>query len=93
MNVNDLHGLSNIDCYYCYLWVISLFTERQYVKDKLVRSRKDDNMPIDNLKDQMMTLNEVSSSLHVHPNTLRRWAHKGTIRSLRITPHGNRWFM
>ena len=64
-----------------------------YVKDKLGRSSKGDNMSIDNLKDQMMTVSEVSSTLHVHPNTLRRWAHKGIIRSFRITPRGDRRFM
>ena len=50
-------------------------------------------MPIDNLKDQMMTVSEVSSTLHVHPNTLRRWADKGIIRSFCITPRGDRRFM
>ena len=47
-------------------------------------------MPIDNLKDQMMTVTEVSRILHVHPNTLRRWSDKGVIRSVCITPRGDR---
>jgi len=91
--LKDLYGLSTNDCHHCYVWVISLFAKMHYVKDKLGRSRKGDNMPIDNLKDQMMTVSEVSSTLHVHPNTLRRWAHKGIIRSFRITPRGDRRFM
>jgi excisionase family DNA binding protein len=49
-------------------------------------------MPIDNLKDQMMTVTEVSRILHVHPNTLRRWSDKGVIRSVCITPRGDRRF-
>jgi hypothetical protein len=63
---NDLHGLSTNDCYHCYVWVISLFAKMHYVKDKLGRSRKGDNMPIDNIKNQMMTVSEVSS-IGVHP--------------------------
>ena len=50
-------------------------------------------MSIDNIKDQMFTVKEVSALLHIHPNTLRRWADKGIIKSFCITPRGDRRFM
>jgi excisionase family DNA binding protein len=49
-------------------------------------------MAIDNPADGMMTVNEVSRLLHIHPNTLRHWADKGVIKSFRITSHGGRRF-
>jgi excisionase family DNA binding protein len=50
-------------------------------------------MAIDKLNDKMMTVAEVSALLHIHPNTLRRWADKGIIKSFCITPRGDRRFM
>ena len=50
-------------------------------------------MAIGNQMDNMLTIREVSRLLHVHPNTLRRWADKGVIRSFCITPRGDRRFM
>ena len=50
-------------------------------------------MSFDNIKDQMFTVKEVSALLHIHPNTLRRWADKGIIKSFCITPRGDRRFM
>jgi excisionase family DNA binding protein len=50
-------------------------------------------MAIGNQMDSMLTIREVSRLLHVHPNTLRRWADKGVIRSFCITPRGDRRFM
>jgi excisionase family DNA binding protein len=50
-------------------------------------------MAIDNAKDRMLTVREVSMLLHVHPNTLRRWAGKGVIKSVCITPRGDRRFI
>jgi len=38
----------------------------------------------------MLTVREVARLLHVHPNTLRRWSNKGTIKAYRITPRGDR---
>jgi excisionase family DNA binding protein len=49
-------------------------------------------MAIGNLTDKMMTVTEVSRILHVHPNTLRRWSDKGVIRSVCVTPRGDRRF-
>jgi excisionase family DNA binding protein len=46
-----------------------------------------------NLPDNMLTVSEVSKLLHVHPNTLRRWADKGIIKSYSITSRGDRRFM
>jgi DNA-binding transcriptional MerR regulator len=50
-------------------------------------------MVIDNTMDKMLTVREVSLLLHVHPNTLRRWAGKGIIKSICITSRGDRRFM
>ena len=50
-------------------------------------------MAIDNSTDKMLTVREVAMLLHVHPNTLRRWAGKGIIKSFCITPRGDRRFM
>ena len=40
----------------------------------------------------MLTVREVARLLHVHPNTLRRWADRGRIRAYRITQRGDRRF-
>jgi excisionase family DNA binding protein len=50
-------------------------------------------MSIDSPNDRMLTVREVSRLLHVHPNTLRRWAGKGLIKSVCITPRGDRRFI
>ena len=50
-------------------------------------------MAIDKETDSMLTIAEVSRILHVHPNTLRRWADKGIIKSYSITSRGDRRFM
>jgi DNA-binding transcriptional MerR regulator len=50
-------------------------------------------MATDNLKDQMMTVSEVSRILHVHPNTLRCWSDNGVIKSYCITQRGDRRFL
>ena len=46
-----------------------------------------------NLPDNMLTVSEVSKLLHVHPNTLRRWADKGIIKSYSISHRGDRRFV
>lgn len=43
--------------------------------------------------DNMLTVAEVAVLLHVHPNTLRRWADKGFIEFYRINSRGDRRFM
>jgi excisionase family DNA binding protein len=49
-------------------------------------------MANDNLVNNMLTVGEVSTLLHIHPNTLRRWSDKGLIKSYKITPRGDRRF-
>ncbi len=46
-----------------------------------------------NQTDNMLTIRDVAKLLHVHPNTLRRWADKGLIETYRITSRGDRRFM
>ena len=50
-------------------------------------------MANDNLVDNMLTVGELSTLLHIHPHTLRRWADKGIIKSYTITPRGDRRFL
>jgi excisionase family DNA binding protein len=50
-------------------------------------------MVVVNRMNSMLTISDVSKLLHVHPNTLRRWADKGIIQTYRITPRGDRRFM
>ncbi len=42
--------------------------------------------------ERFLTVAEVSKILHIHPNTLRRWADEGKIDSYRITLRGDRRF-
>ena len=46
----------------------------------------------DNEIGPMLTVREVSRLLHIHSNTLRRWADQGIIRTYRITRRGDRRF-
>ena len=41
----------------------------------------------------MLTISEAARLLHVHSNTLRRWADKGLINSHRIAKRGDRRFL
>jgi excisionase family DNA binding protein len=40
----------------------------------------------------LLTLEEVSRLLHIHPNTLRRWCQEGRIPAVRVSPRGDRRF-
>jgi len=40
----------------------------------------------------MLTVKEVAQLLHIHSNTVRRWANQGIIRAYRITRRGDRRF-
>lgn len=42
--------------------------------------------------EKLLTVTEVAEMLHIHPNTLRRWANEGKIASIRITSRGDRRF-
>jgi len=46
----------------------------------------------DNELGPMLTVREVARLLHIHSNTLRRWANQGIIRAYRITRRGDRRF-
>ncbi len=40
----------------------------------------------------MLTVREVARLLHIHSNTVRRWADQGLIKAYRITSRGDRRF-
>ncbi len=40
----------------------------------------------------MLTVREVGQLLHIHNNTVRRWADQGILKSYRITNRGDRRF-
>ncbi len=40
----------------------------------------------------LLTAREVAQLLHIHSNTLRRWADQGIIKAYRITRRGDRRF-
>jgi len=39
---------------------------------------------------QLLTINEASSLLKVHPATLRRWDEKGVLKAVKISKRGDR---
>lgn len=49
-------------------------------------------MTNDNQDSKMLTLREVSKLLHLHPNTIRRWADEGLIKAYRIGSRRDRRF-
>ena len=65
----------------------------KYLKNRLDIVEIGEDMAIGSKMDNLLTVREVAKLLHVHPNTLRRWADKGVIGSLRITARGDRRFM
>ena len=40
----------------------------------------------------LLTVGQVSERLHIHPNTLRRWANQGKIPVWRFSSRGDRRF-
>jgi len=46
----------------------------------------------DNEIGPMLTVREVARLLHIHGNTVRRWADRGLIRTYRISRRGDRRF-
>jgi excisionase family DNA binding protein len=50
------------------------------------------DMVKDNEIGPMLTIREVARLLHVHTNTLRRWADQGIMKAYRIGPRGDRRF-
>ncbi len=61
-------------------------------RDKLIKGKKRKDMVSNNEIGPMLTVREVAELLHIHSNTLRRWADRGTIRAYRITSRGDRRF-
>lgn len=39
---------------------------------------------------KLLTLSEVAEILNVHPNTLRKWDEKGTLKAIRFGERGDR---
>jgi excisionase family DNA binding protein len=40
----------------------------------------------------LLTVAQAASLLHLHPNTIRRWANQGLLRALRLGPRQDRRF-
>ncbi len=49
-------------------------------------------MVSENEIETMLTVREVGQLLHIHNNTVRRWADQGILKSYRITARGDRRF-
>ena len=49
-------------------------------------------MANNNAMGPMLTVREVAQLLHIHSNTVRRWADRGIIRAYRISHRGDRRF-
>ncbi|MCH8991003.1 MAG: helix-turn-helix domain-containing protein [Acidobacteria bacterium] len=50
---------------------------------------------VSNARDEqgtLLTVSQAADLLHVHPDTLRRWAAKGLLRSYRVGPRRDRRF-
>ncbi len=43
-------------------------------------------------ENSILTVREVTQLLHIHRNTVQRWADRGVIRAYRITSRGDRRF-
>ena len=49
-------------------------------------------MEVKRRNSRMLTTTEVAHLLHVHPNTVRRWANKGLLPVYRLGTRGDRRF-
>ena len=49
-------------------------------------------MEVKGKNSRMLTTTEVAHLLHVHPNTVRRWANKGLLPVYRLGTRGDRRF-
>ena len=47
-------------------------------------------MPRRSKNPELFTLSEACEILHVHPNTLRQWDKKGTLKAIRFGIRGDR---
>jgi excisionase family DNA binding protein len=50
------------------------------------------NKDIRDIASPLLTVGEASKLLHIHANTIRRWADSGLIESYRISCRGDRRF-
>jgi len=58
----------------------------------VIKERKREDMASSDEMGPMLTVREVARLLHIHKNTVRRWADQGIIRACHITPRGDRRF-
>jgi excisionase family DNA binding protein len=49
-------------------------------------------MKMQSKNSRMLTTTEVADALHVHPNTVRRWANNGLLPVYRLGTRGDRRF-
>jgi excisionase family DNA binding protein len=50
------------------------------------------HMEVQQRNSSMLTTTEVAQFLHVHPNTVRRWANRGLLPTHRLGTRGDRRF-
>lgn len=63
-----------------------------YDEDKLIREWMCEDMVNYDRIGPMLNIREVAQLLHVHSNTIRRWADQGLINAYRINRRGDRRF-
>ena len=63
-----------------------------YDEDKLIREWMCEDMVNYDRIGPMLNIKEVAQLLHVHSNTIRRWADQGLINAYRINRRGDRRF-
>jgi len=70
------------------IWLIKM----DYDENKLIREWMCEDMVNYNKIGPMLNIREVAQLLHVHSNTIRRWADQGLISVYRINRRGDRRF-